>query len=328
MRFTSNKISTFHEVWDVQWNVEFVVKIIEASRYGNSVKDAASAFIISKSSTATLPELSSYVRSALTADLDTAIVPLLDRIKNESALSSDISLLMEALVPLAETGRYGNVRKTDSTLVLHILGDFVERITAGLVLACGNVNDDEASKFCTLIRNVTTSLVTLNDQEHLDSWFDALLKLTNLQSLHGLLGGTIYRILRDNSRIDISGIVNRLTFELSRGAEPSHGAAWIEGFLQNSGILLLHNENLWACIDQWISSINQESFEELLPLIRRTFSTFTQSERQQLGHKSAHKTGAHNVQKSTDSELDHTRAQQVFPVLELLLGLTSEATHE
>jgi hypothetical protein len=328
MRYTSNKTSTFHEVWDVQWNVEFVVKIIEASRYGNSVKDAAAAFIISKAATAPLPELSLFVRSALTADLDTAVVPLLDRIKNESALSSDISLLMDALVPLAETGRYGNVRKTDSTLVLHILGDFVERITAGLALACGNVDNDEASKFSSQIRNVTTSLITLNDREHLDTWYSALFKLTELQSLHGLLCGSVYRILRDNSRIDISDVVNRLTFELSRGAEPSHGAAWIEGFLQNSGLLLLHNENLLACVDQWIGSINPEAFQELLPLIRRTFSTFTQSERQQLGRIAAHNTGVKKAHADTDTELDHNRAHQVFAVLELLMGLKGDTQHE
>jgi Family of unknown function (DUF5682) len=328
MRYTSNKTSTFHEIWDIEWHVEFVVKIIEASRYGNSVKEAAVSFIISKAATATLPELSAFVRSALTADLDTAVVPLLDRIKNESALSSDISLLMDALVPLAETGRYGNVRKTDSTMVLHILGDFVERITAGLVLACGNVDNDEASKFSSQIRNVTTALVTLSDQEHLDTWYHALFKLTDLQSLHGVLCGSIYRILRDNSRIAISDVVDRLTFELSRGAEPSHGAAWIEGFLQNSGLLLLHNEKLLECVNQWIGSIKAESFQELLPLIRRTFSTFTQSERQQLGRIAAHNTGLKRAHTEADTELDHNRAQQVFPVLELLLGLTGDTKHE
>ena len=48
-------------------------------------------------------------------------------------------------------------------------------------------------------------------------------------------------------------------------------------------VLLLHEVELLTLIDQWVGSIADETFEDLLPLLRRTFSRFGSGERRDLG---------------------------------------------
>ena len=57
------------------------------------------------------------------------------------------------------------------------------------------------------------------------------------------------------------------------GQRAGQAAAWLEGFLHGSGLLLLHNETLWEILDQWVAA-DGEAFNPLLPLLRRTFAQF------------------------------------------------------
>ena len=40
---------------------------------------------------------------------------------------------------------------------------------------------------------------------------------------------------------------------LSPGAEPADGAGWVEGFLRDSGTILLHDEDLFEALDRWVT---------------------------------------------------------------------------
>jgi hypothetical protein len=63
-----------------------------------------------------------------------------------------------------------------------------------------------------------------------------------------------------------------------------------------------------------------ESFTELLPLLRRTFSTFPAGERRSIGERA--RTGPAKIaaHASTD-DLDHDRAAEILPLLARILGL-------
>ena len=58
------------------------------------------------------------------------------RVEAEAAVASDVTQLMDALPPLANVLRYGNVRKTDTAMVAHAVVGLVARICVGLPLAC------------------------------------------------------------------------------------------------------------------------------------------------------------------------------------------------
>jgi hypothetical protein len=69
---------------------------------------------------------------------------------------------------------------------------------------------------------------------------------------------------------------------------PLAAAQWLKGFLQGGGTLLAHSDTLWNIVNGWLLSLRPDTFTELLPLLRRTVSTFTAPERRELGERAAH----------------------------------------
>jgi hypothetical protein len=105
---------------------------------------------------------------------------------------------------------------------------------------------------------------------------------------------------------------------LSPGEEPARAAAWVEGLVAGSGLLLLHDPTLLRVIDEWMAAVGDEAFENVLPLLRRSFSQFEAAERRMLGEsvKSHREKGA--VAPRVD--LDEERAAAVLPLVHLLLA--------
>lgn len=132
------RTSTFHEVWNVQWKPELAVSVLEAARWGNTVQEAAGAFVADRSRSATaLASLTAMLDHVMLADLPSAVEGLVRRIQEVSAVSGDLGHLMDAIPPLARVLRYGNVRRTDAALVEPVVVGLLARVRAGLASACG-----------------------------------------------------------------------------------------------------------------------------------------------------------------------------------------------
>ena len=315
---------TFHELWRTQWQPEFAVAVIEAAIWGNTVIDAATAYANDLAGKATaLPQLTELVDEVLLSDLPAAVEPVMKRVEEEAALASDVTHLMAALPPLANVMRYGNVRKTDTAMVARVVDAMVARICINLPLACASLNDDAAQAMFDQINSVHAAIALLQKDEHVTMWQGTLKQLADMQSVHGLVAGRCVRILLDASAIQRDQAETRMSLALSAAAEPSQAAAWVEGFLRGSGLLLLHDESLWQVLDEWVTQLNGDVFVQLLPLLRRTFSTFPAPERRQMGERV--KRGMTPAGKGraigVDEGLDVSRAESVLPVVRMLLGV-------
>ena len=105
---------SFHELWTLQWEPALAIAVIEASRWGNTVEDAASAKAVDQARAFTaLPPLADLVHRVLLADLPTAIAPVTQALEDLAAVASDLVQLLGAIPPLVTVARYGNVRQTD-----------------------------------------------------------------------------------------------------------------------------------------------------------------------------------------------------------------------
>ncbi|MFZ2956433.1 MAG: DUF5682 family protein [Candidatus Ozemobacteraceae bacterium] len=316
------KTGTFHEIWELQWLPEFSLLLIEASVWGNTVDSAASAFIAKKSFEMNLSELARFLEISLLADLTDAINLLLERLRDESALTSDIGLMMDGLVPLAEIARYGNVRKTSIESVSLAIRTFVARICAGLISACNSMNDEASEIMFKRLIATSLALKTIDEEDLLESWNETLMNFLNLQNLNGLLSGGTCRILFDSGKLDSDNVSIHLSRIISSGENPSRTAAWIEGFLYESGQLLLLNEKLWDVVDSWVSGLSENVFMQTLPLLRRTFSRFPPAERRQIGKQ------VKNEKKSkTPSDFslplnfNFEKAGSILPLVSQILGI-------
>ena len=317
------KSGTFHEVWVLAWQPEFVIDLVAASRFGNTVEEAASTFSIEAATKAQeLPALTTLIEAVLLADLPKAIELVVDRIGDVAAVGSDVPALMDALAPLARVLRYGNVRGTDATAVSAVVDGLVARICIGLGNAAASLDDDAATVFARQVDGVHGAIALLGDPDDRVAWREALQRLVDQEGLHGLVAGRATRLLLDEGVIDSDDATRRMRLALSPGAEPAIGAGWVEGFLRDSGTILLHDQDLFDTIDRWVTDMPQDAFDNVLPLLRRTIATFSVPERRSIGERIL--AGRRDRTAATNAGIDGARADLVMPILARILGVDGE----
>lgn len=321
---SKRKSGTFHEVWNLRWEPEFSIALIEASVWGRTVLEACEAKARDKANKdPSLQDLTELLNEVLLADLTSSIQYVMEKVKSVSATASDISHLMQALMPLAQIARYGNVRKTDVETVSGVIASMVARICAGLPAYCSALNDDAAQAVFDSIIQVNSAISLLNEQDQLNLWYECLQKLLLDPNMNGLISGRAARLLLDAKVILQDEIKRYYGLALSLAQEPGRAASFAEGFLQGSGLILIHDVALLEIVDSWISGLGSEQFLQILPLMRRTFSSFAPPERRQIGERI--KQGQVIARKQTQStDINHERGKLVLPTVATLLGLSWE----
>jgi hypothetical protein len=110
---------------------------------------------------------------------------------------------------------------------------------------------------------------------------------------------------------------------LARGTPPADAARWIEGFLSprlgGSGLILATSPRMFGLIDTWLSGLAPDYFAQILPLLRRSTSAFSDGERRQIAHRV--RSGRHSALLVDAGGLDLARAARVEPVVRQILGI-------
>jgi hypothetical protein len=198
------------------------------------------------------------------------------------------------------------VRGTDTGALTRVADALAVRIEAALPAAVGGLDDDAAAELRRRIDAMHEALALragLPDGAAVrDRWLDGLGGLVGLgglgglsgrtgpvgrgrSDLHGLIAGRLVRLLLDADRLDAGQAAVLLQAALSLGVPPPAKGAWVEGFLGGGGMLLAHDSTLLALVDGWVSGLAEQEFTDVLPLLRRTFSTFEQGERRSIGDR-------------------------------------------
>lgn len=317
--------STFHEIWELEWEPEYAISIIEANVYGNTIELAATNRTIERGQQAAdLKSLTELLGAAIVAELPAAIQELLELTRVRSAVSSDVRHLMDAVLPLARIARYSDVRKTETTNVVPILDKMFERILVGLLPACSALDDAAAEEMLKSITQAQEAIHLLNRPELQSDWNVQLRKISQSR-LHGLLRGWACRTLLEQSELTADEFERLTRLELSAANETAVAAAWLTGLLKGSGLLLIHQDQLWGTLDEWLQQLTPELFQETLPILRRAFSGFSGSERRSMGQKVKHlssvKTSGSEPEANPAFQIDRERAAKVLPVLAEIMGV-------
>jgi len=311
---------TFHEFWKLQWRPELVIDIVAATRWGNTVQEAAAAYASHSAENAPdLKRLTALLDHAILADLPSAVEVIVQKLQERSATAGDIPQLMGTVPTLAQVLRYGNVRQTDTQMVAGVFDGIVARVCIGLPGACSSLDDDAAEQMFSLIQENHQALQLIQNAEQLQAWQAALQSVADLQNSHGLVVGRATRLLHDRKGLPAEEVARRMSRALSMAVPAAQSAGWIEGFLRGSGLILIHDQALWQVIDQWVSQLTPDHFNEVVPLLRRTFSTFAPPERRQMGERV--KRGVSITESpSIADNFNHDRARTVLPILKLILS--------
>ena len=320
-----NAKGTFHELWEMQWVPELPIAVIAASRWGNTIFEAATAKAVELSGEADLLRLAELVNDILFADLPDAVGHATRMLEEKAATANDVGQLLEAIPPLAAIARYGNVRQTDAGMVARVLEGLIPRASIGLPGACTSLDDESAAAMRDRIIAAHNAVRLLGDEDRWESWLSALHQ-TALRdgTAHELLRGMAVRLLFDEQRLPVEEAARLMSLSLSAAAAPASASAWIEGFLNQSALVLLHDDALWGVLANWLDGLNETHFTNILPMLRRTFSGFSAPERRQLGERAKRAAGK-PMQKQAETRWDAERAALPVPLLRRVLGLTAQA---
>jgi hypothetical protein len=311
---------TFWESWRLGWQPEFAVDLVEASAYGTTVRDAATARVHEQAAAAgSLAEVTALVERCLLAELPEGLPTVLKALDERMALDHDVVHLMDALPALARTLRYGDVRRTDLAALWHVMDGLITRICVGLPAAVGSLDDAAAAAMRDRIDAVHAAIALLDRAEDTARWHETLAGLSTRDDVHGLLSGRLNRLLLDGGLLDVEEAGRRMGLILTTGVPVGRAAAWIEGFLTGDGLLLVHDERLLRLVDGWLTGIPPDAFVEVLPLLRRTFSEYPAPQRRQIGERAV-RLGSSVAPAAPSVDLDEERGDLVLPTVAALLG--------
>jgi hypothetical protein len=281
----------------------------------------------------TLAELTRTVEHCLLAGLPGALQRLLALLAERAALDADVVHLMDALPALARAQRYGDVRRTDTSALRQVSEVLVVRVCAGLPQAVAGLDDDNATTLRRRIDDVGGAVGLLAesagsgrrdqpgtagqaDLRH--RWLETLAGLVDRPDVHGLLIGRMVRLLFDAERLpDVRVRVERA---LSHGVEARAKAAWVEGFFSDGALLLIHDAVLRDLLDGWVTGLDEREFTDLLPLVRRTFGTFTPAERRSIAGRLAAGAGDRSMPQPTEPEIVEDLAAAALATVDLILA--------
>ncbi len=322
-RVGSRNKGTFKESWTLEWNPEIMISLIDKAFWGNTIQLATQQLIMQQlENENTVGKIAQLIHDTIPAELFDIMNLLLDKINELATISTDIQDLMLAYPPLVQISRYGNVRKTDIEMMQGLVRSLIIRISVGLPNACYGLDEANAERMFDRIAEVNDAVRLINTSDTDEIWLEALQKILSKSEVNPLIVGCVCRLLLDAQYLSEVEIDTQLSLSLSSANEPINVAAWIEGFLKGSGMILIYDQKLWALIYNWVTQVDENTFMELLPILRRTFSKFEYAERRQIGEKA--KVGLH-MQESTSkigiqNQIDHERAKMVLPILQILMG--------
>ena len=307
---------TFKEGWRVQWQPEFAVAIVVASGYGTTVESAAIACVIADPGP--LADITGRIERALLADLPGALPPLLTALDERAAHEADIAQLMEALPALVRSQRYGSVRGTDTSALGTVATGMLARVVAGLPAAIGGLSPEAAADLRPHLDAVSSTIGLLSEEARA-LWLDAIRHVLERADVPGLLAGRLTRTLLDAGEIETEEARGALGRALSHGPTVIERAAFAEGFLAGSALLLIHDRAILSLVDAWLAELGPDDFLEVLPVLRRALGGYNKPERRALADRVAvldREAGPDEVE--TDLPLDEL--SEALETVRLLLG--------
>ena len=276
----------FKEVWSLKWTPEVEFHIIDKAIWGNTVDLAAAKYvehIVQISSS--MKEIVHLLDLVLLAQLFDSVKTIIKAIETLTSQSYDVHLLISTVIELMDIVRYSDVRKTDTQELNVLINNLLVRVISNLSMACYGIDEDVASDFAKNISSLHERLIRMPQEEMIPSWIETLEDIAQLEEGSFLIQGTVHRILLDFGHYTPAYIAIEFSKALSIGQDPLQSAQWIEGFLKGSVTILIVDNTIWNILYQWVSSLDEEQFYNLLPLLRRSFSKFSQKDRFQIGQK-------------------------------------------
>ena len=298
---------TFRETWQSAWHPELSLALVEAAAYGTTVESAATAMLMETIAEGSLIQLTRGLRTLPEGRSagrlgQVAGLPQREGGARRRRRAPDGRAARRWRGPSATAT---SAAPTPSALAT-VSRTLVVRICAALPAAVAGLDEDNARLMRRRVDGVQGSLGLIEPVEPggpgdpdgdaavnavapsgprslRQEWLTTLRALVERRDVHGVLLGRVVRVLADAEVLDDAPA--RVHRALSYGAPAADKAAWVDGFFSDGALLLIHDTELLELLDRWVSELGEQEFVDVLPLVRRTFATFSWPERRTIGDR-------------------------------------------
>jgi len=271
--------ATWREEWNLAWTPEAEIQLVEAVLKGETIELAAAYALQEKlEDCEDVFKAAQFITTACICKLTTVIGSALSTLQRLTSQANDFVKTADACHTLAQLIQYGDLRKFDTAPLVPLLQQLFLRGALLLVdyASCDDKAAEDAATAIGAMHRVSQECYEIIDD---DTWVKELQNLASRDDKNPKLSGLAFAVLLERNLIDENFCAKEVTRRLSPGSPADLGAGWFEGLSLRNRYALLSRTALWAELDSYIQSLDDEEFKRGLVYLRRAFAHFEPREK-------------------------------------------------
>jgi hypothetical protein len=271
--------ATWAEHWNLRYHPEVEIQLVESTLLGETIELAAAYQLREQLNACTnVGEAARIVRVSYLCGMLEMMEAARKTVAMLSVDSADFVENAHAISELTRIIHFGDVRKLETGNLIPLVTRLFLRGTL-LLLDAASCNDERARVVMKAIQEMNETAAELF--EHVDEklWYETVTELYLRDDRNPLLSGYCCGILLEKNSIDSDSLEVEVSRRLSPGIPADLGSGWFEGLSESNKYALLSRAFLWEKMDVYLSTLSEEEFRRALVFLRRSFTSFSASDR-------------------------------------------------
>jgi len=297
------------EYWELRWTPEIEIEVVESALLGDTIQGAASFALKERGEQATsISEAAAIFQDAFLCGMPgaaTHALTVLQALSVDAAALTDVAATAERLSLVV---RYGDLRRFDAAPVVPLIQQLYLRSCLTLEDTC--VCDGKAAKAVTQAMDRLNNLPLNHDFLDGEAWLTLLERISDRDDLNTGCSGFAMAILLERGAADEALLARELSRRLSPGVPAELGAGWFEGLASKNRYALIARLSLWRHLSDYLDSLDEPAFRRALVFLRRAFSDFSPSEKNDIAENLGEIWGLNAQQAAEALMKETTQAEQ------------------
>ena len=320
---TYQQLARLQEKWRLQWTPLTDVALVEATIYGNTLREVAVRQIAPRLQPhAPLEQVGAAALEAVLCGLPELYDTALQTLDAASTREGDFTSLARAAYALAGLIEYGAARAVQRAMFEPLLQRIYTRACLHLLPSadCGDDAAQEVGAAMRLLHELAHKLPYLPT----DLWRENLRETVLSERAHGYLVGIGLGLL-GFVRAGDDALWLRARRFLSPATPPEQAAAFLEGLLLSQGGAASRSRPFVEAMHEFVMQLSEDRFIQALPMLRRAFSRLSQHDIHHLTDTLLRVLQAGNATPTPDQSLTATLSSEQVEALWAQLAWLTDA---
>lgn len=268
----------YFQYWNLKWHDEVEGRLVEKAQYGVTVRAAAAEYIKDIITDLSRPEvLWDKLLWVIMAGLSHIAPSVMNRGKELLMVSDDGLSILLSWLNLERIKLYVNILDFDHEAITKVSESLLPKLFITLRQAYSKLDEEDT-------RTLAQALLAFHTSRLPDRgpWQRLLKQYFNDTQAPPVIGGLSMRLLIEEEVIDLQEARTHLNYQFSMDRDLVSTALWIEGFLLPGKLEILQGSGMLEMFDDWISSLEEDPFRDVVFGLRRSFNALQPGEKQQL----------------------------------------------